>query len=369
MTDTWTEPSPGNDPFDSKLSQRTKKREDYILWDDYFMSIAFLVSNRSKDPSTQVGACIVNKQNRIVGQGYNGMPRRCRDHEFPWDKTSSNPLETKYFYVCHAEMNAIFNKNCADISNCKIYTVLFPCNQCAKTIIQSGITEVVYMCDKNRNKPEAIASLKMLKAAGVICRKLERKVVGYKIDFNQCVCVECPENKIVRAPRFGDASRARENCLPWKDYFLALSILVAKRSKCPDLQLGACIVNEDNCIVGQGYNGMPMGCSDDAFPWGTESPNPLENKYLYECHAELNAILNAGLKLKGCVMYTMVFPCNECAKAIIQSGIKKVVYLQLPKDDPQIKAAKKMFHAAKVKYRQHKPKQEVVFLDFKSIEN
>lgn len=365
MGDTYTESSLVHGLSNLNVNERI--RDDYIMWDEYFMSIAFLVSNRSKDPSTQVGACIVNDKNRIVGQGYNGMPRRCKDNAFPWDKTNPNPLETKYFYVCHAEMNAIFNKNCADISNCKIYTVLFPCNQCTKTIIQSGISEVVYMCDKNKNKPEAIASMKMLEAAEVKCRQLKFKVDGFKIDFKQFVCLQCPANTIVQE-RSKDGLRGRENCLPWRDYFLALSILVAKRSKCPDQQLGACVVNDENCIVGQGYNGMPMKCSDKVFPWGTDSTNPLENKFLYECHAELNAILNSGLKTKGCVMYTVTFPCNECAKAIIQSGIRKVVYLSKPKKEPEVIAAKRMFQAAKVKYRQHKPKQQVVYLDFKSIE-
>ena len=125
-----------------------KRQEGVVQWDDYFMAIAFLSSMRSKDPNTQVGACIVNADKRIVGIGYNGFPRGCSDDELPWAIESEDPLDTKYPFVCHAEMNAILNKNSSDVKGCSIYTALFPCNECTKLIIQSGITEVVYLSDK-----------------------------------------------------------------------------------------------------------------------------------------------------------------------------------------------------------------------------
>ncbi|XP_034240105.1 uncharacterized protein LOC117644608 isoform X2 [Thrips palmi] len=334
----------------------------------FFMS--YLVANRSKDPSTQVGACIVNQRKRIVGQGYNGMPRGCSDDEFPWKKVGPD-LETKYFYVCHAEMNAIFNKNCDDISNCTIYTILFPCNQCTKTIIQSGISEVVYMCDKNKDKVEAIASMKMLDACNVRYRQLRPSWAGLNIDFKQGLCeiVKIGQSKSIPQPTTQqiDNTKKRQNCLPWDAYFLAISILVAKRSKCPEEQLGACIVNEEKRIVGQGYNGMPQN-SRNVFPWRTDSKNILENKILYECHAELNAILNANLQVKGCKLYTITFPCNECAKAIIQSGIKEVIHLKKAEDKDTYVAAQIMFNAAKVTFRQHTPKDEMLYVDFSQIE-
>ncbi|KAJ8947928.1 hypothetical protein NQ318_005156 [Aromia moschata] len=134
------------------------KREDYLDWHEYFMATAFLAAKRSKDPCSQVGACIVNEDNVIVGIGYNGMPKGCGDDEFPWDKMSHNALENKYLYVCHAEVNAILNKNCASIKNCTLYVALFPCNECAKVIIQSGIKEVIYMSDKHAYKVQTVAS-------------------------------------------------------------------------------------------------------------------------------------------------------------------------------------------------------------------
>ncbi|VDM44726.1 unnamed protein product [Toxocara canis] len=112
------------------------KREQYLSWEEYFMAVACLAAQRSKDPVTQVGAVIVNPDLKIVGSGYNGMPNGCSDDIMPWGKISDNPLETKYPFVCHAEMNAILNRNCESIKGSTIYTVLFPCNECAKLIIQ-----------------------------------------------------------------------------------------------------------------------------------------------------------------------------------------------------------------------------------------
>ncbi len=142
------------------------KREDYLSWDQYFMGIATLSAMRSKDPSTQVGACIVNSDKRIVSMGYNGMPRHCSDDEYPWDKCES-ALDSKYLYVCHAELNAILNCAMGTVSGCTVYTTLFPCNECAKAIIQSGISEVVYMCDKYAETDSVLASKKMFDSAGV----------------------------------------------------------------------------------------------------------------------------------------------------------------------------------------------------------
>ncbi len=142
------------------------KRQDYLSWDEYFMGIALLSAKRSKDPSTQVGACIVNRDKRILSMGYNGMPRCCSDDEFPWDK-NDNPLDSKYLYVCHAELNAILNCDGGNVRDCICYTTLFPCNECAKAIIQSGITEVVYMEDKYSDSDSVIASKKMFDTAGV----------------------------------------------------------------------------------------------------------------------------------------------------------------------------------------------------------
>jgi dCMP deaminase len=148
------------------------KRLNYISWDEYFMGIALLSAQRSKDPSTQVGACIVNKKNKIVGAGYNGLPAGCNDDQFPWHR-EGKLLDTKYPYVCHAELNAILNNIGIDLHDCRLYTTLFPCNECAKAIIQSGISEVIYLSDKYAGSDGHIASKKMLDAAGITCRKMK----------------------------------------------------------------------------------------------------------------------------------------------------------------------------------------------------
>ena len=159
------------------------KREDYISWDEFFMSIAILSAKRSKDPSTQVGACIVSKDNRVLSIGYNGAPNGFNDDRFPWDR-EGNPLETKYLYVVHAERNAILNFRGSrkDLEDSKIYVDLFPCNECAKEIIQAGIKEIIYLSDKYANTDAVIASKKLCDMCGVSYRQYE--LSGKKLELH-----------------------------------------------------------------------------------------------------------------------------------------------------------------------------------------
>jgi dCMP deaminase len=159
------------------------KRKEYISWDEYFMGIALLSAQRSKDPSTQVGACIVNQFNKIVGIGYNGFPIGCSDDDLPWEREAPNINETKYPYVVHAEANAILNST-KDLHGARIYVALFPCNECTKLIIQSGIKEIVYLSDKYRDSDSVKASKKMLELAGVKMTKLKPKKSNIKINFD-----------------------------------------------------------------------------------------------------------------------------------------------------------------------------------------
>ena len=149
------------------------KRENYLTWDEYFMAIAKLSAMRSKDPSTQVGACIVSDDNRILSIGYNGAPNGFNDDEFPWEREGEN-LNTKYPYVCHAEMNAILNYRGyrKEFENARIYVDLFPCNECAKIIIQSSIKEVIYLSDKYKDSENNIASRKLFDRCGVSYKQL-----------------------------------------------------------------------------------------------------------------------------------------------------------------------------------------------------
>lgn len=149
------------------------KRSDAISWDDYFLAVADVSADRSKDPNTQVGACIVSQDNKILSVGYNGMPIGCNDDDMPWDR-EGDFLDTKYPFVCHAELNAILNSG-KNLRGSKIYVSLFPCNECAKAIIQSGIKEVIYTCDKYAGTDENIAAKKMFDLSGVKYRKVIQK--------------------------------------------------------------------------------------------------------------------------------------------------------------------------------------------------
>ena len=160
------------------------KREDYLTWDEYFMSIAKITAGRSKDPNTQVGACIVSNDNRILSIGYNGCPNGFNDEEFPWDR-EGEPLNTKYMYVCHAEMNAILNYRGSrkELENAKIYVDLFPCNECAKLIIQAGIKEVIYLSDKYAKTDSVIASKRLFDTCGVQYRQIEHIGKEIRLDL------------------------------------------------------------------------------------------------------------------------------------------------------------------------------------------
>ena len=142
------------------------KREDYISWDEYFMGVAMLSAARSKDPNTQVGACIVSEDNKILSMGYNGFPIGCSDDEFPWNR-DGEPYDNKYFYTTHSELNAILNYRGGSLEGSKLYVTLFPCNECAKAVIQSGIRTIIYADDKYADTPSVRASKRMLNAAGV----------------------------------------------------------------------------------------------------------------------------------------------------------------------------------------------------------
>ena len=155
------------------MAVHIQKRENYISWDEYFMGVAMLSGMRSKDPNSQVGACIVSEDNKILSMGYNGFPKGCSDDEFPWAR-EGEPLDTKY-------LNAILNYRGGSLEGAKLYVSLFPCNECAKAIIQAGIKTVIYDCDKYEHTPSVIASKRMMDAAGVRYYKYKR--TGRKIDI------------------------------------------------------------------------------------------------------------------------------------------------------------------------------------------
>lgn len=159
----------------------SEKRTDYLSWDEYFMSVAYLAGMRSKDPNTQVGACIVDSNNKILSMEYNGFPVGCSDDEFPWNR-DGEPYDSKYFYVTHSELNAILNYRGGSLEGAKLYVTLFPCNECAKACIQAGIKTIVYDSDKYSGTPSDLASKRMLDAAGV--RYYKYSHTGREIKFS-----------------------------------------------------------------------------------------------------------------------------------------------------------------------------------------
>jgi len=179
----------------------------------------------------------------------------------------------------------------------------------------------------------------------------------------------CEHDKTEDKTKQSKETTARKDYISWDEYFMGVAALSAMRSKDPNTQVGACIVNEDKKIVGLGYNGWPIGIPEDALPWGREG-DPLDTKYLYVVHAEKNAILNAhSTNLKGCKIYVGLFPCNVCAQAIIQSGINEVIYISDKYADVDIfKAGRKMLELAGVKLRQYTPEKETIVIDFKKVE-
>ncbi len=167
------------------MTDKKTKRTDYLNWDEYFMSVALLSAQRSKDPNTQVGACVANQNNKIIGVGYNGFPWGCSDDILPWAR-EGKLLDTKYPYVCHAELNAVLNSTIQDLKGCRIYVGLFPCNECTKVIIQSGIEEIIYLSDKYAESDSVKASKFMLDTSNTKYRqfKSDRKEIRLNL-FNE----------------------------------------------------------------------------------------------------------------------------------------------------------------------------------------
>jgi len=336
--------------YDIDDPSNVKKRLNYISWDDYFMAVSFLSAQRSKDPQEQRGACIVDEENRIVGIGYNGFPRGCCDDCLPWASTDDCDitLHTKNPFLCHAEINAILNKCSTDVKGTRMYVSEIPDNIAAKTIIQAGISEIIYVKDPD-NSETTRATRIMFEMSGVKTRQYKPNPVTplnfsefytniKKDDDDASLPPATPHHTCTKHrdllkleasfDPMESKVKKRENYLSWDDYFTSVAFLSARRSKDPNTQVGACIVDENKCIIGIGYNGFPRGCSDDHLPWARVADSELHKKYPYVVHAEVNAILNKGSKdVKGASLYVALFPCCECAKFIIQSGIKEVIYL------------------------------------------
>lgn len=186
----------------------------------------------------------MNQEKKIVGIGYNGFPIGCSDDDFPWSKNDADPLNNKYLYVCHAEVNAVLNKNSADLKGCHIYVALFPCNGCAKMIIQSQIKKIIYFSDKYAGTSGTIASKKLLDAAGVEYVKFTSTTLNGPIHLNFLDIERIGQLEL-------NGTIATSEYLCWTDYFMSIAVLASYRSRVTDSQMGACIINSQKKIVGK----------------------------------------------------------------------------------------------------------------------
>mmetsp|Transcript_10575 Transcript_10575/g.30942 ORF Transcript_10575/g.30942 Transcript_10575/m.30942 type:complete len:607 (+) Transcript_10575:412-2232(+) len=419
-----------------EITDETPKRQDYVSWDDYFLGIAVLSSQRSKDPDDAEGACIADSSNRIVAIGYSGLPRGCPDTIFPWrgdfgvdegeddgngdgngngDETHNRYLGSKNPYLCTAATNAVLNKGSQELSGCRLYVTNFPKSDDVKVMIQSGIRELIVLQESKTpprhgvdalgdggidlsgladDEQDEYASNAMLIMAGIDIRYHRPRQSSIDLEF--CGS-DAPNPSLLRADGddhavpsaeeieaaailkeetgydalsvgYGNNGR-REDYLSWEDYFMSVALLTAQRSKDPSTQVGACIVDDQRRIVGLGYNGMPSGLHDDHMPWGKLNNYEVHNKYMYVTHAEVNAILNSkgsySSHVNGGTLYVTLFPCEHCTKKVIQSGIKKVVYLEDKYHDTDgCRASRAMLRCAKIEVQEHKrrvPRVNIAF--------
>ena len=299
---------------------------NYLSWEETFLALCKLVSLRSKDKFHKTGSCIVDSKNRIMSLGYNGLPLGCDDNLFPRDN-SEVVYDDKDTYMIPSIVNAILLSR-RNLEGCTLYTTDFPSTDETKTIIQNGLSKIYYINDGNISSDDYIASLRMLEASNVIYKQLS--------DLK----VNCSDKDLIT----------------WDEAFIGLSKLVAMRSKDPNTQVGACIVDDKNRIISLGYNGLPFGCDDKCFPWGRDSKLMSDTKYPYVVHAELNAMSIAQSTsprdLSNSKIYVSLFPCNNCAAKIIQSGISEVLYvLDKYADTDAYRASKRMLDEAGVVYR------------------
>ncbi|XP_020295556.1 uncharacterized protein LOC109860693 [Pseudomyrmex gracilis] len=288
-----------------------------ITSDEYFMGIAILLEKLSERNCYPVGACIVNSNQRIVGTGYNTI-----------HKGWNNDEDMRSLFLCHAEAAAILNKTSTDVKGCTMYVTKFPCNDCAKRIISSDIKKIIY-CDMKRNY---MYTTKRIQAAKKI-------FAANGVTYEECTTIY---NKLVPKVYYRFSRLTNEEC------FMGIALLISKQ--CENVErIGACIINKNNVIVGVEYNSL------------SRKMNQIENSlqqnipasYFNVCYADfiINSILSISCDVEDCTIYVTTFPCNEIAEVIVQSGIKTVKYLCENIDD-ETKAAKEIFDAYSIKYRQ-----------------
>lgn len=418
--------------YDVSSPSKTSKRADYLSWDTYFMATAILAGHRSKDPLHPTGACLVDTRNRILGTGYNGLSRGWNDDDVPWQTeakmtttddddaaaTTTPWLHTSTPYVVGAALNAVLNRSQLDCTGARLYTPVLPGPEAAQVLVQARISEVVVLEEAEdpnatSDPDDSVSASRVLFAlAGVKIRSYSPEISSVTLDFQKALHpseVEAAaqdkeaEQESAIGPESPDfdldqrqaqheildrelgytppaKSTKRKDYLAWTDYFLSMALLTAQRSKDPNTQVGACLVDSHNRIVGLGYNGFPSGCSDDILPWSRQASHPLHTKYMYVCHAEVNAIMNSNHLLyhsqlphvgastpsaPSCTLYVALFPCHNCAKLIVQcQTIQTVVYLSdRYHETDSCRASRAILALAGITTRRHVPDRQSFRID------
>ncbi|EFA08016.1 hypothetical protein TcasGA2_TC005605 [Tribolium castaneum] len=301
----------------------TTSRTVHPTADEAIMEHCLSLARKSKDPKIQVGACVVNTQDMIIGSAFNSPPNGWPGGSLP--STKNLPSEHFYgLYVCPTEQIAIANAMAANatLEKCTLYTTHFPCNESAKLIIQTGIKKIVYLNDEHKELRKFTVAREMLNTVGIECEKFSSS------------------DKIVLK----------------NEIIMAFCEKVSRNSKDPKKKVGACVVNAQGQAIGWGFNDMPQSHEDFNKYWENR-----EEKLLRVCHAELNAIVNSKGSLKNAKLYCTWFPCNICAQLIVNTGIKEVFYDQElgPKWAKMMNASKEMFSVAEIKLKQVTPKMDI----------
>ena len=332
------------------------KREDYLTWDEYFLYETFGASLRSKDPSTQVGACIISKDKKPVSIGYNGLTNGMDDDKFPWNspgESTGDLYTTKNSWVAHAELNAILNCHGANLEGTTIYVTLFPCNECAKAIIQAGIKKVVYLRMYSDGIKVKITK-DMFDMAGV-----EYVPFNPYREFSKAD-VQGAANEIQRIIKRFSEKKSISNLEYDDEYFMNLAEEVSLNSDCRR-HVGA-VIAKDNRVLVTGYNASPEGCTSckelggcmrqrDGIPSGTRQ------EYCRAVHAEQNAIIQAAteeISIKGGTLYVTTYPCSICARMIINCKLERIVY----KGDYQDENSHKMLSESGIIVEPYIPKMK-----------
>ncbi|MFT4311872.1 MAG: deoxycytidylate deaminase [Candidatus Woesearchaeota archaeon] len=326
-----------------------------IDWDVYFLAAARLSELRSKDPDTQVGACIV-KNKRIIGLGYNSFPSGIGDDKLPWTKQSPHFSQTKYAYSHHAEPNAILNRT-QSVAGATLYTSLLSCDRCAPLMIAFQIGKVIYNSDKYEGSETFIRAREWFTHANIPVEKIQHQEPIELVMLFDNEKTQPFDRKKDRA--FNEYENP--DFIDWDTYFMGLAVLTSLRSKDSQKQHGSCLINQRKRIISCGYNGLPSQWDDAQFEWSLPADDPKRNIVL---SSVTNLLANAPSELANTTLYTTHMPDHVDARMLVSAGVKRIVYGHGATTlDEKLIAAEKMFALAGVELIKYKPSRDKIILD------